>query len=279
MALRSDFPVRIDSSRQQGDQPITYLHGHDCLEIGYCHSGAGIFAIAGKVLPFGAGDVTVIGPSEFHLARSMPGTSSVWDWIYLDPLRLLPLPPPNLRSVDLSRLAGDRFSNVISAEKDPFLAVLVKELIAELRNHDSLSRDVTRGIVWTLMARLQRLAPKSRARARSGSEEAMLRVAPALSVMAEQYGSSLGIREWAQRCHCSQTNFRRLFHRAMGKSPHQYLTELRVRMAASRLQATDEKIVTIAYETGFTTLSSFNRAFKRRMRMTPRDWRRKKRIA
>ncbi len=65
----------------------------------------------------------------------------------------------------------------------------------------------------------------------------------------------------------------KLFRQALGRSPRQYLTELRVRMAATRLHATDEKIVTVANNVGFITLSSFNRAFRQMMKLTPRQWR------
>ena len=48
---------------------------------------------------------------------------------------------------------------------------------------------------------------------------------------------------------------------------------MRILMAASRLQAGNEKIVHIAHEAGFATLSSFNRSFRRVMSATPRAWR------
>src|ERR1700742_1607573 len=78
IALPDDFPLVDQGHFAQGDAPITFLHGHDCLELGYCYEGAGVFVIGEKLLPFRGGDVSVIPPAEFHLARSMAGTRSKW---------------------------------------------------------------------------------------------------------------------------------------------------------------------------------------------------------
>jgi AraC-like DNA-binding protein len=274
--LPKDFPLREDSFFAQGDAPITYLHGHDCLEIGYCHEGAGVFVIGDKVLPFQAGAVSVVTPAEFHLARSLPGTRSKWSWLYLDPIRLLRASPPEIDFLRSDSLAGKSFGNIITPHIDPLAGVLVRQIVEECRSRPRGYRPAIKGLVWSLMVRFNRLAP---ARVRPGGgdlRDSLQRVAPALDLMAARYADPLSTRDWAHRCHLSPTHFRRRFRQALGQSPHQYLTRLRVRMAAARLQAADEKIVTIAGEAGFATQSSFNRAFRLVMKCTPRAWRRQR---
>src|SRR5687768_4151735 len=83
--LDPELPITGGLPFVQADNPITLLHYHDCLELGYCFSGSGIFMVGEKVLPFGAGDVAFINHTEVHLAQSAPGTHSEWTWIYLDP--------------------------------------------------------------------------------------------------------------------------------------------------------------------------------------------------
>jgi AraC-like DNA-binding protein len=273
ISLAEDFPIGGGNFSEQGDKPITLLHGHDCLELGYCYEGAGTFVIGSKVLPFRTGDVSVITPAEVHLAQSVPGTSSRWAWIYLDPSRLVRLIGTEAGLLATAGMSGARFRNLISTERDPFLGPLVRELASELNEQARGYQSAVRGLVTSIMVRLQRYArfrsgPKS-----TGIEPAMRRVAPALDLMAENYMKDTDVHLWARQCHLSVTHFRRLFHRALGKSPHLYLIELRVLMAASRLQATDEKVIDIAEATGFTTLSSFNRSFRRVMNVTPREWR------
>lgn len=271
--LPRDFPIAVTPHYQQGDRPITWLHGHDCVELGYCYEGAGTFVIGSKVLPFRAGDVSVITPAEVHLAQSVPGTTSRWAWIYLDPSRLVPMVGPESSLLASGGLSGVRFRNLISAERDPFLGPVVRELVIELTEKSRGHQTVVRGLVSSLMVRLQRLVKFRPGPMAAGIEPAMRRVAPALDFMAGKYAQPANVRLWAKECHLSVTHFRRLFLRALGKSPHHYLIELRVLMAASRLQATHEKIIDIAEATGFATLSSFNRSFRKVMNVTPRQWR------
>ena len=61
---------------------------------------------------------------------------------------------------------------------------------------------------------------------------------------------------------------------AIRRSPAQYLTQLRVGMAALLLESTDRKVLDISTEVGYPTLSSFNRHFRTVMGMPPRQWRR-----
>jgi AraC-like DNA-binding protein len=278
VALPADFPLCVHAIHEQGDRPITWLHVHDCIEIGYCYEGAGIFVIGGKVLPFKAGDVSFITQAEVHLARSVPGTCSRWAWIYLDAFRLLGNLGRENAVLDTTAMAGAAFRNIISPRRDFMVGTLVQELVTELRENHRGYRSVARGLVLVLMARLSRLAPRKRRVEESGvSEPALRRIAPALDFMTAHHAGRSDVVAWARRCHVSVTHFRRLFQQALGKSPHQYLIELRTLMAASRLHAGDGKIVDIAHDAGFATLSSFNRSFRRVMGVTPRMWRRQRR--
>jgi len=278
VALPADFPLRVHAFHEQGDQPITWLHVHDCIEIGYCYEGAGIFVIGGKVLPFKAGDVSFITQAEVHLARSVPGTRSRWAWIYLDVFRLLGNLGRENTVLDTTALAGAAFRNIISPRRDSLVGPLVQELVSELQENHRGYRSAARGLVMVLVSRISRLATRKRRAKESGvSESALRRIAPALDFMAAHLTCPADAVAWARRCHMSVTHFRRMFQQALGKSPLQYLIELRTLMAASRLQAGDGKIVDIAHEAGFATLSSFNRSFRRVMGVTPRVWRRQRR--
>jgi len=76
-----EFPIDVSGLHHHKDNPITYLHAHNYLEIGYCHEGTGIFVVEGRVFPFVAGDISVIADPQMHLARSTQGTTSLWTWI------------------------------------------------------------------------------------------------------------------------------------------------------------------------------------------------------
>jgi AraC-like DNA-binding protein len=72
----------------------------------------------------------------------------------------------------------------------------------------------------------------------------------------------------------SPFHFLRLFRRALGVTPHQYLIRARLRRAARRLAEDDSPITAIAYEVGFADLSNFVRSFHRAAGVSPRRFRR-----
>jgi AraC-like DNA-binding protein len=271
ISLSENFPLVGDSFFAQGDAPITFLHGHNCLELGYCYEGAGIFVIGEKVLPFRAGDVSFINPEEFHLARSMTGTQSRWAWLYLDPFRLLQFAPAEFDLLKIRNLAGKSFRNIISPAVDSLVGVLVRQIADELQSHRRGYQMAIKGMVLSLMVRCDRLAPRTNRP--TSTNRFLQRVGSALNFIAAKYSQRLSMRECASSCNLSVTHFRRLFRQALGLSPHQYLANLRVRMAATRLHATDDKVLVIGQDVGFPTLSSFNRAFRQVMKVTPRQWR------
>ena len=66
----------------------------------------------------------------------------------------------------------------------------------------------------------------------------------------------------------SKFHFVRTFREIYGKTPHQYLTWVRVERA-KELLATGEPVMKVCFSVGFDSVSSFTGLFKRRVSMTP----------
>lgn len=72
----------------------------------------------------------------------------------------------------------------------------------------------------------------------------------------------------------SEQHFHRVFAREVGESVHQYIRRIRLEQAASQLMFDKHSpIQDIAYKCGFSSLSSFNSAFKAVFGVTPGRWR------
>lgn len=67
--------------------------------------------------------------------------------------------------------------------------------------------------------------------------------------------------------------FSRFFRRTVGKTFSAYLTDLRLGEACRRLLESDQSISHIAFDVGFENLSTFNRSFRLRRGMSPREFR------
>ena len=71
----------------------------------------------------------------------------------------------------------------------------------------------------------------------------------------------------------SQSTLQRLFKQHTGKTPREFIKELRMVTAARRLLITDERISTIAYELGFENVPYFSKLFKSVYGVSPQLYR------
>ncbi|WP_391570409.1 helix-turn-helix domain-containing protein [Pseudobythopirellula maris] len=69
-----------------------------------------------------------------------------------------------------------------------------------------------------------------------------------------------------------------LFQEAFGMTMTSFITQHRISHAQRMLVTTDERILGIALEAGFQSLSRFNEAFKAACKCSPRDYRKAHRI-
>lgn len=64
-----------------------------------------------------------------------------------------------------------------------------------------------------------------------------------------------------------------IFKQEYHMTPKEYVNSLRLRTAMQMLGQTDEKVIDVACAAGFTSLSAFNRFFKKQMGQTPSEYR------
>jgi AraC-like DNA-binding protein len=246
------------------------LHVHDVLEVGLCHRGHGVFVVEDKVLPFTAGCASVIGKREFHLARSSPGTTSHWSFHYLDPIALVE-PCDDLDVARVCRLGGPSFPNVLDPVRHGDLCALVRQLDGEAWSRRPSRQAAISGLTQVLLALLSRLSgpimePSDR-------HDAVQRVAPALGAISAHFTEEIDVSDLAQACGMSITHFRRLFARALGQSPKEYLTRFRLQKAATLLGAGRCGVLDAALACGWGSLSAFSRQFRTVFGTSPRGYR------
>jgi AraC-like DNA-binding protein len=86
----------------------------------------------------------------------------------------------------------------------------------------------------------------------------------------------MSFNELAQRARCTSRHLGRIFHELVGMSFRDKRAEIRLERARELLATTDCKIVDVAMESGFKSLSLFNLMFARRFGMSPGRWRQKR---
>jgi AraC-like DNA-binding protein len=81
------------------------------------------------------------------------------------------------------------------------------------------------------------------------------------------------VREMAMEVHLSPTHLQRLFKQETGVQIGRLLIERRLHKAAELLSTTNMEIKEVAYCVGYGHHSSFVRAFQRRFRQSPKQYR------
>ena len=93
------------------------------------------------------------------------------------------------------------------------------------------------------------------------------------SWIVENLESSFQLEDAARHVGLSPKSFSRFFKKNTGKPFIQYVNELRVGLACRRLMQSEASVSEICYATGFRNLSNFNRQFRDRKGLSPREFR------
>ena len=84
----------------------------------------------------------------------------------------------------------------------------------------------------------------------------------------EHFAETVHLDNAAKAAGFSKFHFVRLFRDIYGKTPHQYLTSVRIGRAIQLLQ-TDLTVKQVCFAVGFDSITSFTALFKRRIGLTP----------
>ena len=94
----------------------------------------------------------------------------------------------------------------------------------------------------------------------------------ALEFIRENLTEDLSLSRVAEQVSLSPIHFHNCFKAATGRTLRSYVEELRIKRAVELLVSTDYTLTKIAFECGFSSQSYFSYAFRRRMKMTPREY-------
>ncbi|MGN0471151.1 MAG: AraC family transcriptional regulator [Acutalibacteraceae bacterium] len=95
-----------------------------------------------------------------------------------------------------------------------------------------------------------------------------------LDYISENYMNPITIDELADSVNLSKHYFMRFFKKYMGMTCIEYINDYRLNVATNLLLTTNMQITEVSSSIGITNLSYFNRIFKKKYNMTPKEYRR-----
>jgi AraC family transcriptional regulator len=159
---------------------------------------------------------------------------------------------------------------------DRHIADIVWRLEQQAHGVDSLGRAYVDGLAATLTAYLRGkfcVAPSAGSSKPKGPLTRVQRES-VRSYIDEHIERNVSVAEMAQASGYSANHFARLFKRSFGMSPYQYLIERRIQFARRLLLDPDRSIAEVATASGFATQAHLHGAFKRKLGVTPGEFRR-----
>lgn len=273
MVFDPGFPFRmfVSNSIQM------YLHSHDFLEINYVEEGTGYYLIEEKEYEIREGDIFIINNQERHMAVH-DGTLKL-EVIVFDPSLLWDRHQGyQLLEPFFNRSAT--FTNWIKAEDSGYERLL--EALNQLREEYNGKKPGWELFVnsWTqhFMAVLYRiyLERQKDEPGASGRRKTFAKLQPVLDYIHEYYLEQIELDDLVKVAPMNKSYLCTCFKNFLHMRIFEYIDQLRIDRACMLLSTTEKSITEIAMETGFNSVSYFNRVFKKIRNLSPGEYRRQK---
>lgn len=257
-------------------EPHFLFHYHPEFEITLTKGGSGRRLVGSDVSPYAQSDLVLIGPGIPHTWAIEPVPDC------LEPLENYVVHFTR-ESLGLDFLAKKELSSVrrllarsslglhFSGER----AAEAARLLCLLPAQSGIDRLISFLSVLRVLAGCRAARPILSAGYRPApSVEENQRMATILDFVNRHSAESISLTAAAALLGLSQSVFSRFFRRNTGRSFIDYVNDWRISRACALLEQTRLSILEISLQTGFGNLSHFNRQFRRRCQMSPRDYRR-----
>ncbi len=249
-------------------------HHHPSIEINFPTDCSLEYSFSGSLVTAPDYHLTLFWGAAPHRVSSVSGEGDIAN-IYLNFAQLM------LWGIPTALITGLISGDVICSKKpDPLDNLNFQRWSEECRIDDAARRSLLLG---EIEMRLKRLALEGwdvikHGDAESASEmpgsSAMRHAEQMLRFIADNYASRLTTSEVAAHAGLSSSYAMTLFRKVVGESIREHLTRTRLSHAQMLLAHSDQKVLAVAMESGFRSLSSFYEAFEAQLHKTPAAYRR-----
>lgn len=249
------------------------LHWHDEAEFIYIKKGCGVITIDLIEHTVIEGDIALILPGNVHGIFQHASDSMEYENIIFDPKMF-----DSKQDGFFDSFLKPFFGNEVELPHIFNSGVAGYESIKRhLDSNDNISSNrsggwglAIKGNLYLLLFDLVTLYEK---KTNISRDRRIDRLKPVIKHVELHYGDHMNVSEMADLAGFSESHFMRFFKEAFGVSFVTYLNDYRLSMAARLLVQSEESVLNISEQVGFDNLSHFNRCFKKKYNVTPREYR------
>lgn len=257
------------------------LHFHNYLEIGYCIRGEGTLIFEKEECPYFSHTFCIIPKNCPHSINGDGQEDSEWEFLYVDVERFLAdMFPGRSRMVEEISRKINAEARFLTWEGYYSMGNLIQEMIREIQEKDEYYQECIKGYLLTFLMETARIRAGGIQVQwnweRAAAHGEISQIGNALRYVERHYAETIKVKDMAAACGLSEPHFRRLFLEYNHISPSDYASRVRVRAACEMMRATSASLDEIAMKTGFVSMSTFNRNFKKVLGISPHSWRKNK---
>ncbi|OMF34683.1 hypothetical protein BK133_11775 [Paenibacillus sp. FSL H8-0548] len=267
--FRTDVPIFVNRAIEAFDK---IEHRHDFLEISYVGEGSGTHYIGDLALQVHQGDVFLIPVGVSHIFRPATTSSSrplvVYNCVMaLEPIRplLQSFPGGGALATVLDEADWRHYRDAFGEFRRLFLKLY--DVYTTKRSGWSTELHLA---VLELLLYLHRYRDEA-------SDTVQKAVSPdmemALHIIHNRFHSPITLKEAAELSALGERQFYRKFKSRTGMSFIDYVQSVRIEEACRLLLTSDRKVADIASSVGYQDITFFNRLFRKKTGLSPREYR------
>lgn len=266
----------------QSDYPSGsfYAHWHSEIEMAYVVAGQMQWQVNDQVFRLQKGDCCVINQNAIHSGSILPGMDCIYIAINFSPILISGYANSAVDHKYVQPiLNAPSFSYCIFTGETPEHAEMAK-LVAELEEYYTSRPSFHELYVESILEQMwilifQKYDIFCRSQTGLSANNAIPHVKQVLSFIYEHYNETITLDDMASVCHTSKSEFCRLFKASMRQTPFNYLLQYRIQKSLSLLCSPEHSITEIASQVGFNGSSYYAETFRRFMRCTPTEYRKR----
>ncbi len=269
-----ELPIIV--GRTEGLEPRSdMLHNHPGIEINLILRGLPHYLIGGREYACHQGDIVLIGEGEVHRALGCEG--AVFLVVIFPREFLVSDQAPSFEQKFLAPFwASGLDSGPIVSPSTPGYGLLEADLLAvemEARERGNSYRLAVKSRLLSFAAGLTRILGIEDDSPLIRRGQKSRRFATLKDYVEERYPDKILVSDMALQVNMSVSHFTRSFKEAFGMTPIDYLIQVRVRHSAEMLLSEERKVIDVANDCGFASLSHFIECFRRITGVAPHVYR------
>ncbi|MBR1742331.1 MAG: helix-turn-helix transcriptional regulator [Lachnospiraceae bacterium] len=272
----ADFPYNTYLCTIPLDFKEVPTHWHDEMELIYIKKGTGIVAVDFEEHIVTSPSILFILPGQLHAISQYREDTMEYENIIFSPDMLLSRQPDSTGTNFIHPLIHRRISvPSIFTPAFPYYT----EISAPIDACDEICRTRPQGYEFYIKSQLFLFFYLLNRHCRDfvtkqKKIQNLEKMKLIIKYIENHYMDRITIQDIADVADFSESHFMRYFKETLGTTFIDYLRDYRLTMAARLLKGSESAILDIAAECGFDNLSYFNRSFKKKYELTPREYRR-----